>query len=415
MFLAAVAAMVLAGCTKDESIVEQQEIGFQPLAYKASQTKGDTAGDETGSTTTNQQTTDNVITDAFYPTNGPSFGLFAYQLDGVSQGTFDANNAKAKLYIDNKPVKYTSNYWRTDPKSFWPLQGSLTFIAYSPFGVSASHRINEITTNEQVTKLSSVLTINGFQAGTKGQKDLMWSNLSKDNIANSTNYDADGNNTDTYGGVPILFNHALCRIKITAKTAENYSGFATYKLKQIQVVGLKDNATLTVTDNVAQWTAPTANLGTAITVDDATKYAFNFFAPASETEYIELNSMNSELVNYDNEEKDAQGAYREIGLLAIPQSLNGVQLLVTYTMTVDPNDQVADDEVVTETTKVVTLFKDDVLETLDQNKVYTLNLSISADEILYSPDVNEWESQYDSDDDDDLDKDYGADYTIPGA
>lgn len=396
MFLAAVAAMVLAGCTKDESIVEQQEIGFQPLAYKASQTKTET---------TTQPTTDNVITDAFYPTNGPSFGLFAYQLDGVSQGTFDANNAKAKLYIDNKPVKYTSNYWRTDPKSFWPLQGSLTFIAYSPFGVSASHRINEITTNEQVTKLSSVLTINGFQAGTKGQKDLMWSNLSKDNIANSTNYDADGNNTDTYGGVPILFNHALCRIKITAKTAENYSGFATYKLKQIQVVGLKDNATLTVTDNVAQWTAPTANLGTENTVDNATKYVFDFYAPDT----YKVLSANSDTVTYMNAETAGNG------LLAIPQSLEGVTLEVTYTMTVDPDGNGSAPAVVTEITKPVTLYVEDVFETLEQNKVYTLNLSISADEILYSPDVNEWESQYDSDDDDDLDKDYGADYTIPGA
>lgn len=368
MFLAAVAAMVLAGCTKDESIVEQQEIGFQPLAYKASQTKADTAGDETRSTTTNQQTTDNVITDAFYPTNGPSFGLFAYQLDGVSQGTFDANNAKAKLYIDNKPVKYTSNYWRTEPKSFWPLQGSLTFIAYSPFGVSASHCINEVTTNEQVTKLSSVLTIDDFQAGTKEQKDLMWSNLSKDNIANSTNYDADGNNTDTYDGVPILFNHALCRIKITAKTAEDYSGFATYNLKQIQVVGLKDNATLTVTDDEAVWSGASAALTD-----------FDFFAGNT------LLTATSEDVNYKNEEAAGNG------LLAIPQSLNGVQLLVTYTMTVDPNNQVDDDEVVTETTKVVTLFKDDVLETLEQNKVYTLNLSISANEILYSPDVVAWD------------------------
>lgn len=393
MFLAAIATMVLAGCTKDESIVEQQEIGFQPLAYKASQTKGDTAEDETGSTTTNQQTTDNVITDAFYPTNGPSFGLFAYQLDGVSQGTFDANNAKAKLYIDNKPVKYTSNYWRTDPKSFWPLQGSLTFIAYSPFGVSASHRINEITTNEQVTKLSSVLTINGFQAGTEGQKDLMWSYLSKDNIANSKNYDADGLNTTTYKGVPILFNHALCRIKITAKTAENYSSFATYKLKQIQVVGLKDNATLTVTDDDAKWTAPTANLGTAITVDNAAKYAFNFFAPADVEKYITLESSTLSAVNYINEETEGNG------LLAIPQSLEDVQLLVTYTMTVDPDDRKTGDEVVTEITKPVTL--NTQLASLEKNKVYTLNLSISANEILYSPDVVAW------------DETGSGDYTVP--
>jgi hypothetical protein len=168
------------------------------------------------------------------------------------------------------------------------------------------------------------------------------------------------------------------------------------------VVGLKDNATLTVTDNVAQWTAPTANLGTAITVDDATKYAFNFFAPAREAEYIELNSINSKLVNYVNEEKDAQGADREIGLLAIPQSLEEVTLKVTYTMTVDPdgNGTGTAPAVITETTKDVVL-KTNTLTKLDQNTVYTLNLSISADEILYSPDVVAW------------DETGSGDYTVP--
>lgn len=384
MFIAAIATMVLAGCTKDESIVEQQEIGFQPLAYKASQTKAET---------TTQPTTDNVITDAFYPTNGPSFGLFAYQLDGVTQGTFDANKADAKLYIDNKPVEYSSNNWRTNPKSFWPLQGSLTFIAYSPYSEKdkVTHAIMDVVDANQSRVKASVLTIKGFQAGTEGQKDLMWSNLSKDNIANSTNYDADGLNTTTYKGVPILFKHALCRIKITAKTAEDYSGFATYNLKQIQVVGLQDNATLTVTDDAAVWSDPTDNLGTAITVDNDTKYVFDFYAPAT----YKVLSANSDTVTYMNAETAGNG------LLAIPQSLNDVQLLVTYTMTVDPNNQVDDDEVVTETTKTVTLFKRGELETLEQNKVYTLNLSISANEILYSPDVVAW------------DETGSGDYTVP--
>lgn len=394
MFLTAVAAMVLAGCTKDESIVEQQEIGFQPLAYKASQTKA------------------NVITGATYGTDAPSFGLFAYQL---TEGTFDANKADAKLYIDNKPVEYSSNNWRTNPKSFWPLQGSLTFIAYSPYSVKnvVRHSIDVSKDNEgNVTSANSVLTISNFVAGTTDQKDLMWSTHTKDQTSNGSvnNYPEA---SPTYAGVPILFNHALCRIKITAKTAEDYSGFATYNLKKIQVVGLKDNATLTVTDDAAVWSDPIANLGTENTVDNATKYVFDFFAPASETEYIELNSMNSKLVNYDNEEKDAQGAYREIGLLAIPQSLDGVTLEVTYTMTVYPDDSGSSPEVVTETTKVVTL-STNALPKLEQNKVYTLNLSISANEILYSPDVNDWEVGYNHDQDGTTpDVNYGGDYVVP--
>lgn len=344
MFLAAVAAMVLAGCTKDESIVEQQEIGFQPLAYKASQTKA------------------NVITGATYGTDAPSFGLFAYQLaDGK---TFDTDKADAKLYIDNKEVSYTDENWRTNPKSFWPLQGSLTFVAYSPYSEKskASHAIDKSGATAK-----SVLTIAGFQAGTEGQKDLMWSTHTEDQTSNGSvnNYPEA---SPTYAGVPILFNHALCRIKITAKTKEDYSGFATYNLKQIQVVGLKDNATLTVTDDAAVWSDVSNDLTT-----------FDFYAPAT---YKEL-SANSDTVTYMNAETAGNG------LLAIPQSLDGVTLKVTYTMTVDPDGNGSAPAVVTETTKEVTL-KTNALSQLEQNKVYTLNLSISADEILYSPDVVAW-------------------------
>ena len=361
MFLAAVAAMVLAGCTKDESIVEQQEIGFQPLAYKASQTKA------------------NVITGATYGTDAPSFGLFAYQLaDGK---TFDASKADAKLYIDNKKVSYESGNWRTNPKSFWPLQGSLTFVAYSPYSVNddVTHSIDVSTDSEgNVTSANSVLTISNFVAGTTDQKDLMWSTHTKDKTANDTNYDADGLNTTTYKGVPILFNHALCRIKITAKTAEDYSGFATYNLKQIQVVGLKDKATLTVTNDAAVWSdALSTTLGD-----------FDFYKDN------QLITKDSKPVIYKNAETAGNG------LLAIPQSLEGVTLKVTYTMTVDPDGNGSASSVVTETTKDVVL-KTGTLIKLEQNKVYTLNLSISADEILYSPDVVAW------------DETGSGDYTVP--
>lgn len=358
MFLAAVAAMVLAGCTKDESIVEQQEIGFQPLAYKASQTKA------------------NVITGATYGTDAPSFGLFAYQLaDGK---TFDTDKADAKLYIDNKEVSYTDENWRTNPKSFWPLQGSLTFVAYSPYSINQDVDYN-INDAGNVASANSVLTISNFVADTTDQKDLMWSTHTKDKTANGNIGDNIVDNiTQEYNGVPILFNHALCRIKITAKTKEDYSGFATYNLKKIQVVGLKDNATLTVTNDAAVWSdALSTTLGD-----------FDFYNDN------QLLTKDSEPVIYKNAETAGNG------LLAIPQSLEGVTLKVTYTMTVDPDGNGSASAVVTETTKEVTL-KTNALSQLEQNKVYTLNLSISANEILYSPDVVAW------------DETGSGDYTVP--
>jgi hypothetical protein len=270
----------------------------------------------------------------------------------------------------------------------------LTFIAYSPYSVKddVTHSIDVSKDNEgNVTSANSVLIISDFEAGTTGQKDLMWSTHTKDKTANDTNYDADGNNTATYAGVPILFNHALCRIKITAKTAEDYSGFATYNLKQIQVVGLKDNATLTVTDYAAVWSsAPSTPLGD-----------FDFYSND------QLLTKDSNPVIYKNAETAGDG------LLAIPQSLEGVTLEVTYTMTVDPDGNGSAPAVVTETTKEVTL-KTNALSQLEQNKVYTLNLSISANEILYSPDVNDWEVSYNHDQDGATpDVNYGGDYVVP--
>lgn len=374
MFIAAMAAMVLAGCTKDESIVEQQEIGFQPLAYKASQTKA------------------NVITGATYGTDAPSFGLFAYQLADDLNFTDDID--QAKLYIDEKEVSYstTDGNWRTNPKSFWPLQGSLTFIAYSPYSEKdkVTHAIIDVVDANQSPIKASVLTINGFQAGTERQKDLMWSKLSKDKTSNGKINDViQGEIKQEYNGVPILFNHALCRIKITAKTTADYSDFATYKIKKIEVANLEDNATLTVTDDKATWSDPTTALGTASDRD----MVFDFFAPDAEANYVTLNSTTASAVNYKGEEAAGNG------LLAIPQTLDAnVKLLVTYTMTVDPDGAGIAPAVVTEITKPVTL--NTQLASLEQNKVYTLNLSISANEILYSPDVIDWTPQ-------------GAEYAVP--
>jgi hypothetical protein len=195
----------------------------------------------------------------------------------------------------------------------------------------------------------------------------MWSTHTKDQTSNGSvnNYPEA---SPTYAGVPILFKHALCRIKITAKTAEDYSGFATYNLKQIQVVGLKDNATLTVTNDAAVWSDPPST-----TLGDFDFYKDN-----------QLLTKDSEPVIYKNAETPGNG------LLAIPQSLDAnVKLLVTYTMTVDPDDSKTGDEVVTEITKPVTL--NTQLASLEKDKVYTLNLSISANEILYSPDVVAWD------------------------
>lgn len=338
LFLAALATIALVSCTQNESIVERQEIGFSPLQYKAVNSKAIIEGNK-------------------YPSTLP-FGLYAYHSDG-------RNN---KLYIDNATCSYSSTEktFVSDPIAYWPLSGTLGMVAWSPQEISATYELED-----------KQLSIPFVAAGKEtAPVDLMYSTaltgLTKDD--QTVGYEAKEDNVvDGGNGVGITFNHALSQIVVTAKVADTYTG-ATFKINSISLQGMNDNATLTITESatttVASW-VETSN---------------------DEAEFNILSSVTGAL--------STTAASVGNAVLVIPQELreetnqqSTQQLKITYSMTVDPcgtpND--AADDVTTSTTKYVDLNSGtkDALTALAMGKKYTLNLTLYADRILYSPSIEE--------------------------
>ena len=344
LFLAVLATIALASCTQNEDFSQPEKISFNPVNYKAQSTKA-------------------PINGAYYTSNDPSFGIFAFHTD---KG-WDTDGTTINPYIGKSEVSWnsTNSEWNTDTDAYWPLSGSLTFIGYTPYGVTAEY-----------AKETKTLTISDFSAA--NQDDLMYTLPSdaKDLTANTENYN-NGSTAATYDGVPIKFRHALSQIVVTAKVADEYSG-ATFTINSISLQGMNDNATLTVTENanpVASWDTPSTR--------DA---AFNILT--AETE--ELNTTLTEI---------------EDPVLVIPQALVAQQqkLVISYSMTFNG--------VKTTTSKDVYLNSgtNDALTALAMGKKYTLNLTLYADRILYSPLVDEWYPGEDAADKDN----YKEDYDVP--
>ena len=110
--LAAAAILTLAACSKnniDQTSMESRAINFNTVANKA--TKAPISG-------------------TTYSYDCPNFGVFAYYL---STGTWNtaAANSSAVSYMDNVTVEFndTKDIWAPSSIYYWPLQGSLTFIA----------------------------------------------------------------------------------------------------------------------------------------------------------------------------------------------------------------------------------------------------------------------------------------------
>lgn len=341
LFLAALATIALASCTQNEDFSQPEKINFNPVNYKTQSTKA-------------------PINGAYYTSSDPSFGIFAFHTDKGWDvaSTQDAPNPVSE-YIPKSIVSWQTDKWNTATDAYWPLSGKLTFIGYTPY------YYGNLSTNGTVTasyaKSTKTLSITGFSA--QYQDDLMYTLPSdaKDLTANTVNY---VNGTTSYKGVPIKFRHALSQIVVTAKVAQEYAG-ATFKINSISLQQMNDNATLTVTESAS----PVASWGEA---SDAASFTI-------------LNAETATLTT---------GA-ASVGtpVLVIPQELedNQQKLVISYSMTFN--------NVTTSTSKDVYLNSgaNDALTALAMGKKYTLNLTLYADRILYSPSVAEDWSDGDSD------------------
>ncbi len=333
LLLMSTAMLLFAGCAKEELTSDPQEIGFRAYTFK--QTKAPIEG-------------------AVYGETDPMFRVFAAL---VREGDYAVKYASSEKYFETD-VKYdgSANYkiWRpwsgTDfIKYYWPMEGSLTFVAVSP--TDATSAFNNTT---------ATLTVTDFSLSTDvaAQADLMYTKIADaDNLtANTTAYTG-----STKNGVPVVFNHALSQIRFKAYNKEAAAN--TIQIDNIQLTNVANKGTLTVVNDAVSNVTPSVD-GWLTTTD-------------SDADFVSLSTA-----------KETTGTAEEFGLpvMTLPQTLaDDIMLKVTYTMTHINGEDVPD------TQKTVSKKLSEVVGAqLNANKKYTITLGIGADEILFSPSVTVW-------------------------
>ena len=198
LFFALAAGVALAACTKNEvrPVEVDQEITFQAVVDKAATKAG---------------TFDNSAT---YPTDRP-FGTVAY-LEPANEG------GTAGVHIPLSEVKYSNYYWSTADAYYWPVQGSLSFMSYSPYKYQESGSTDQVGVAAEYNKL----TISTYNVAAHQETDLMVADIKKGQKANTTQ---DGGTWQK--GVPTIFRHKLSQvvaIKFQTVKTENPSEVKDY-------------------------------------------------------------------------------------------------------------------------------------------------------------------------------------------
>lgn len=346
LIMTAFAMLVFASCTNDEDQSEPQEINFSAFNYKPTRAP---------------------ITGTTYGTDAPDFGVFAALVattNATSTETYALNYETSLSYMDDVKIKYDGStgykIWRpvgaSDAfvKYYWPLTGKLTFVGYTPYSVTADF-----------VPTTRTFTITNYSADevVANQADVMYSKISSalDITANNKQY-TDGGGTKS--GVNIIFNHALSQIVFRAKTDKEYTD-ATFNIDYVKVQDVLNTGNLLVSND-------------AVVNDESVVDGWTTSGVGQNFQPVSTISLTKDLAVCGD------------ALLLIPQYFsNDVKVEIKYTMT--PDNGLTSSKVVS-----IQINEDDKIN-LDQikaGKKYFIDLTVSANEILFAPSVPvDWADQ----------------------
>ena len=237
-FIAAIAGAALVSCTKNElapSATEQHEITF-------------------ASPVTSTLTKAALVTGEVFPKTIPFFVYADYHTKDFDKATaadftpYMNAGGQGVMVEFSKATEDKDDvldyYWTTNKKYYWPMDGKLSFYAYS-FGKSGYN-----TTFNADYSYSQVngLYIPGYTVKNDltNQIDLMLSKRATDQTKASMVEGETFTPNGVYDGVQIQFNHALSAIKFAANTDKNYTtdGY-TISIKKLTVKNAYTTADLT--------------------------------------------------------------------------------------------------------------------------------------------------------------------------
>ena len=253
----------------------------------------------------------------------------------TSMGVFSYLYNPETLYFENAKFvnKSGTNKWGGETPYYWPLQGTLDFILYAPHQASGA-------TYTPDTKVLSV----SIEDNSAAQTDYLYG---KDFYVNTSKP------VTPSDGVPVVLKHALSKVTIAAKA----NAASIFKVSSIKLKQTTQKGSYTVTYNT--------------TGDDFTS------AVTGSTEPNEKKDMEYVSSEWDlTTELTAHSASK----LVVPSAQT--RIVLTYKMAGSD----------TELTATV-----DLSGAWETGKHYTYNLTLTADEILFVPEVEDWNNQTASD------------------
>jgi hypothetical protein len=172
IWLLAAAAVLAAACTRVQVELPESEVSFQVTSLRpATKAVGD-------------------YTDI-------PFGAYAW-----FKGEDPADNT---TFMTNQQVVFDATKNRWEPLGttyYWPKSGSLDFICYSPYSAAGGPVVGE-----------NSIQFNGWDVSAQPTTDLLYADKASGQTRNLHTYN--------YNGVPVLFRHALSRLRFTVKLAYN--------------------------------------------------------------------------------------------------------------------------------------------------------------------------------------------------
>lgn len=340
--LAAMVGVALTGCMKNEVYVPKCDtpISFEVANYVA-------------------QTRANVA--------------FDYASFGVNAWSYDTTTGTEALMMDDEDVSLTGGKWTTATPYYWPINGTVDFIAYYPTSVEPEIVYDY---NGADTYTYTNYTVETVADGV----DLMYADKA---IRFSANKAAADNGTDFgitgYGfeGVPTLFHHALAKINFVVKNSTPSDGhITTYEIVVDEIkLNTYNKGNVTLTNNGG--TTP-ATRGTWSVTD-------NVWTPVTTGGTVELKWEDA-----TNLTTDTEHAYNPRTQYVLPQILtDAVTASVKYTVTQKSNGAFVSKKTYTpDPIKLNTMGL--AKWEMNKNITYTITISVNNNQILFAPAVENW-------------------------
>ncbi len=334
---------VLGSCSKNEttSVYPKAEIVYNVISTKAA---------------------------SVYDTNCPFISNVWYVPDGVKWGVGNYES-QVQHYISDAEISYIGGLWRNaSTVYYWPKDGSLTFMAYSPSKVKANVSVS--SANYTGIQLKS------WDVHANQDVDFMVSDVQSGMRANDS--------YAGYVGVPTIFRHKLSKlVAVRVTTLKDYSlkGYKFY-LKNISIGNYSQQGSyvsgiVTSASAIGQWTVDKTS--------EVHEYVWYNTSGTGTGEEIIYDSTSAQDV--------ASVAYPD-GIMLLPQQFDDPGDNPDYTKV--PYLKIKYDfyrnDYTVETKEAIVPLYDVFSSGIQMNKTITLTIKVSDSQsvIYWAPQMDDW-------------------------